>query len=242
MAAVVHRDNKLVPAMLDAVAALLEDTADSHWNQHTKGLLDYLQAMEAERRGTIHTQENENKYIPQSGVTGVDATIRFMERKAAAVSASFQVSIKGSIVHLVEDTISETDLSTLIADLMDNAIYAVKDQPLKNIRLSIYVANGSYCLEVLDSGVPFPDAVLSELGRKQVTSHPEEGGHGIGMVTVFEILRRCHASFVLDDTIPGKLYTKRLTILFDGMSQLRICSNRAYPEARKKRKDIAWSP
>ncbi len=51
----------------------------------------------------------------------------YMLQKAKAHGINFDLSVSGSVKYLVENVIGESDLNTLLADLIDNAIIAVKN-------------------------------------------------------------------------------------------------------------------
>ena len=64
------------------------------------------------------------------------------------------------------------------------------------------------------------------MGKIRYTTHGDSGGSGIGLMTAFEILRTCKASFLLDECINNTPYSKVISICFDGLGQIRIHSRR----------------
>ena len=87
-------------------------------------------------------------------------------------------------------------------------------------RIAAY--NDSLKMSVFDSGEPFDDKVKKKLGRLRVTTHKDEGGSGIGMMTTFEILKKYKASFTIDEQIDNGTYTKKVCVCFDGKGNIKI--------------------
>jgi len=56
--------------------------------------------------------------------------------------------------------------------------------------------------------------VLEKLGQQRITTHKNEGGSGIGMMTVCEICRKYYASLRI---IPIKddIFSKSVSVIFD---------------------------
>jgi signal transduction histidine kinase len=121
---------------------------------------------------------------------------------------------------LTENIIPVSDLRTLLADLIENAVITAKSGGGKEILVSIGVSEGRYLVDILDSGVPFEANTLVHLGLEKTTTHAEHGGSGIGLVTAFEILKHYRASLIIeefsDESTP---YSKRVSVKFDGLNQ-----------------------
>lgn len=225
---IIHKDNKLIPAMEHSVQTLVQSLRFSDEESLAKAneLLQYLASVSKDRSGILLNYEHQHRSLLQTGVTSIDSMIGYMEQKAYSDGVSLNLTITGSIKYLTETVIKETDLSTLIADLLENALNAVGGADLKHILLCIGIEGDHYSLDVFDSGAPISEEVLPHLGKQRFTSHAETGGSGIGMMTTFEILRKYSASFVLDEINVSKPYSKKLSICFDGLNQFRVKSNR----------------
>ena len=147
--------------------------------------------------------------------------------------------ITGDIKYFTESVLDEKALSTLIADLGENAIISIGNVNRRNILLSIGVREGTYAIDLFDSGTPFDESVIKNLGIKRYTTHKAEGGSGIGLMTTFEILKEHNASFEIEELESNELYTKRVAVIFDNKSAIRIFSKRSTIIAEvNKRKDI----
>ena len=71
----------------------------------------------------------------------------------------------------------------------------------KYVFLSIEASPNKYTISVFDSGDFFSKEVIKRLGKKRYTTHKDTGGSGIGMMTVFELLKIYNASFSINEKI-----------------------------------------
>ena len=225
---IIHADNKLIPALELAYQETLAaaEFADTAKEQAAQATLAYIESVGAVRNGTLAQYDVAHKSIQATGIPAVDVIVNYIAQRAAAQGVGFQFTVMGSVKYLAEHMIPEHDLSTLLADLLENALIAVKDADRKNILLSIGIADGAYILAVYDSGAAFQPDIIRRIGLERATSHGSEGGSGIGLMTTFEIIRACKASFVIDEALDNSLYTKAVSICFDGLDQTRIRSRR----------------
>ena len=79
--------------------------------------------------------------------------------------------------------------------------------------------NGLYNIEIYDSGPPFSKEVLSSLGIRPVTTHKEQGGSGIGLMTVAELCRKYNAGFAVVELTDSPAYCKKISVCFGGREQ-----------------------
>ena len=181
--------------------------------------------------------------IRKTFIDPADLILQYTAQKAEAESVDFQFTAAGRVKSLFDSVLSGDELSTVLGDLLDNALAAVRYADTKNIRLHIAAVNGSPVISVMDSGIDFAPDTIQRLGKECATTHPGDGGSGLGLMSVFDTLRRHNASFELDETSRDreKLYTKAVLLCFDSLRQTRIKSDR--PEMIKienKRTDILF--
>lgn len=224
---IIHKDNKLIPALEYAVRQYLlteESEADS-LARLTKGkmLLSQIESASKERAGILSSYESYSKRLPSTGVPSVDSLLTYMLQKSREQRVDFNLSLTGSVRYLIENITTEQDINTLLADLIENAIIATKKCAPKSILVHIGIANNCYFISVFDNGIPFTSETISNMGLKPTTTHAGEGGSGIGLMTTFEILKKYGASFVIED-IDNILYAKNVTVFFDNLNQFRIKS------------------
>jgi sensor histidine kinase regulating citrate/malate metabolism len=124
-----------------------------------------------------------------------------MLAKASAASASLDLTLTGSVRYMLECVISESDLNTVLADLIENALTAVKNSAVKKVLVSIGAADNAYFISVFDSGEPFLPEVLESIGKKRITTRAGEGGSGIGLMTLHEIIS-AHRPALLSTNLP----------------------------------------
>lgn len=223
---IVHKDNKLIPAMEYAVREYLTATeyAPTTSTALTKGqeLLIQLSCLTKERTGILTNYETTNKKFSQTTILSIDTLLAYMSKKAQEHGINFDVTLSRSITQLIKQTIEEADLRTLLADLIENAIIATKKSSSKNILINLDFSGDCYSIDVFDSGELFKAETLDKIGLKRTTTHAKEGGSGIGLMTVFELIKKCQASFAIEELPDNQLFTKKVSVCFDQLGEFRI--------------------
>ena len=190
-------------------------------------------------------RDNPDMSISKTHIGAVDLILQYTAQRAEDEGVVFTFTTAGRVKTLFDGVLSGDELSTVLGDLLDNALAAVRYADTKNIRLHIAVMNGAPVISVMDSGADFEPDTIRRLGVECATTHPGDGGSGLGLMSVFDTLRRHCASFELDETIRerDKLYKKAVLLCFDGLSKTRIRSDRKeIAELKNNRKDILFMP
>lgn len=229
MSALIHKDNKLIPAMEMAVNNLLTEcssSSDEHLNKRACELLSDLNKLTNERRGILDNQISHRNNLPTVGIIRFDSIISYMYEKARSMNINFDVCIDTDISQMIDTTVDLDTLVTLVADMTENAIIATNYSDNKNILLSFQNKNGVFSINVYDSGIHFEPYTIANAGLKKASTHLDTGGSGIGLMTIFRLLVRSLSSFVIDETIADTRYTKMVSVQFDSLNQFRIKSNR----------------
>ena len=219
---IIHRDNKLSPAMESAVEEILACNAPDEQKEKSKALLSQLKAMSSERSAILTDYENLHRSLVQTGIFSIDASLKYLFSRANKDGISFDLSVTCDMRKAVNGLISENDLNTLILDLGENALIAVREAKKKNVLVVFGTENESFIISVYDSGIPFEKKVIDNLGKRRITTHKKTGGSGIGLMTAARLLRKHNASFVIDENVDSDSYSKRVSVIFDGLSQCRI--------------------
>jgi len=223
LAKIIHKDNKLIPAMELAVRKYLQSfevESSDHQINTGRELLAQLEKMAGERAGIIREYESDHKKLPATDVFAIDSLMSYMRGRARENGIEFALVLYGSVKYMTENIIPVSDLRTLLADLIENAVIAAKSGGGKEILVSIGVSEGRYLVDILDSGVPFEANTLVHLGLEKTTTHAEHGGSGIGLVTAFEILKLYRASLIIEEfSGESTPYSKRVSVRFDGLNQ-----------------------
>lgn len=228
---IIHRDNKLIPAMYNTVAAFLAGAAESlPTEQKTEGarLLQQLSELAQERTGILIQHQKAHKVLPETGIGLIDDILSYFLQRASDNEIRFDVRLSCDVRAAIEPIITVSKLETLIADLVENAIIATSHSRHRQILISFEISSGAFMLTVQDSGASFDAETLLTLGLKQVTTHGHEGGSGVGYMTVFEILQETQASLIIEELVPSLSgFSKAVRIRFDGRYGYQIRSPRA---------------
>lgn len=259
-----HKNYKLVPAMegavmhyLDGVKNFVESNEDNPafaefaaaketdmagFIDEGNRLLGELNKMLAEWEDIVHNDDIDGKKnLPVCGVTRVDYILSYMYERSLKENFVLKVDVDSELTGLTEKIITDEDLGTLIADLIENAIIATRYNNGKDILVRLGMMKKEYTIEVYDSGIPFDKEVLAKYGYEQITTHADESGSGIGMMQTYEILSKCGASLFIDEFAEGEgMYTKRISVVFNKKHQYVLYTKRSDEEVAylKKRSDL----
>ena len=264
-----HKNYKLVPAMqgavmhyLNGVKSYMESTLVdpalaemavtsegtfvknklSNFIEEGNKLIEELNKMNSEWTEYVNNDNlNGDSDVPSCGVPRVDYILSYMHERSLKEDFILKINVEQSLEKLTEKIISEEDLATLLADLIDNSIIATKYNNGKQILVRLGMMGKDYTVEVYDSGVPFDKEVLVKYGREQITTHADDSGSGIGMMQTFEILSKCGAGLFVDEYKQGEgVYTKRISVVFNRKHQyvLYTCRNDEDIAYLKKRSDL----
>ena len=183
-------------------------------------MVTQLERISCERHGILKSYELSSKKLPSSGIPILDTLFSYMFQKATAANIDFDLSIWSDLKPMIGTVVTEQDASTVLADLIENAIIATEQcNCKKRILIGLGLLDNYYSISVSDSGVPFPNEVIENWGIKRITTHADNGGRGIGMMSTYEICKRYRASFSIETFGPDMLYSKRITICFDNANQ-----------------------
>ena len=215
---IIHKDNKLIGALHASVQELYATTSPPEGIQLKKE----LESLSQERKGLLHTYETSGAHLPKTNVFSTDVIISYLYKRALEKEIHFDVMLSGDIRYMTENVLEESLLNTLLADLGENAIIATANSEKRNILLSIGVRENHYYIDFFDSGAAFDARVIENLGKRRYTTHKDEGGSGIGLMTTFELLKTKKGSFELEEFQQNNLFTKRVSVIFDSRGEVRI--------------------
>ena len=217
---IIHKDNKLLGALSLTVQEVLTENNEIDKEK----LLTEIQNLTDERHKTLSTYEKEEQNLPTTGVVSTDIILNYLSKRAVDKDINFSIAINCSIGYFTESVFNENDLSTILADLGENAIIAVNKAINKNIMISFGIENDCYVISIFDSGLPFDSSVIANIGKRRYTTHKNEGGSGIGLMTTMELLKPYSASFEIEEINDNTLFTKKVSVAFDGKSNIRVKS------------------
>jgi len=222
---IIHRDNKLIPAMAAAVEKVIASASNKN---DFDDILSQLEELSAEHKEIINLYQAKSDTLPKTGNTALDAVIHFLNTKCLQCGVSAEFKIDGEAVPpLLQKINDHTDLNTILCDLGENAIIATKSIPSGKICIAIEkddLSAPSVCF--YDNGNKFDKRVIANMGKKRVTTHKAEGGSGIGLLTLFEILNKYNASYCLDERSDYNEYTKMIKISLDDLHNVSFLTER----------------
>ena len=224
---IVHKDNKLIPALALSVREFLDETARNEDQQvrvsRAQELIEQLDQISHERYAALRNYESVNKKLPSCGLPVLDALLAYMLWKSSAANIDLDLAVWNSLKPITETAVTEQDISTVLADLIENAIIAASHaKSQKRILVEVGLTEDHYFISVSDSGVPFPKEVLENWGIQRITTYAGCGGSGIGMMSTYDICKRYGASFSIENFGADMPYSKRVMICFDNANQFRI--------------------
>lgn len=243
LAKIIHGDNKLIPAMALAVKSFIEEASGLSLENAKTGqrLLEDLERMTDHRKGILLRQDNRCRTLHATGISSTDNLLKYMQQRAGKKNIDFDASVTCDMNTFLCKTIREEDFNTLLADFLENAMIAASHSNSRHVLLSIDKIDSFYHISIFDSGLPFSKEVLVNLGLQHYTTHKEEGGSGIGLVTSYELMKKYNASLVIEEYAKDSgLYTKKVSLIFNRLGQYTLYTCRDFEELEylKKRNDL----
>ncbi|MCL2054163.1 MAG: hypothetical protein FWG90_06970 [Oscillospiraceae bacterium] len=217
-----HREKKRLPAYQKALEEIIADCVCDDCKKKAARLLDEIRGAQSEAWLELPKEVRSDKYLPKTSIELFDALITHMFDIAAEKGIDFEFLTSGEIEEIT-DIITQTQLQTIAADLMQNAVLACgySENSEKMMITELKKAGGLFELSVKDNGIPFKRETLELLGTCRATTHKEDGGTGIGFMAIFEILRAFSASLIIAENMENK----KITVRFDGKGEYILYTN-----------------
>ncbi len=215
-----HYLNKALPDCVDLINHAAAETNCDYVRSAQKIMNSALCAM------NIANEKCSLQNIPQTGVKLIDAPIKRLYNESDKKNLDASVDISANVQSWISDfRLDANDMYTLMTYLCDNAIISAYDSPNAKVRIELCeTAEQKPLIRIYDSGKLFDESVLAKLGKEKITTHSD--GHGIGLVSVFKIIKNYGASFTLDETTSKLGFTKCIEIAFDGQGSITVRTNR----------------
>ena len=228
---IIHKDNKLIPAMELAVRSYLQTAAlmkPEEAKQMGAELLAKLERMSADRAGIVRTYKENNTFRQRTGVSSIDAIVDFMENKASTLGIEYHYQFDKGIKEKLPAYINEDDTMHLLSEISDNAIIASTYSNEKFVHVHIGFIQDMLFIDISDSGIPFTPETYQNWGMLQHTTHGNHGGSGIGLMDLAQLKKQYKFSLQIYEYPPSEsVYTKKIRILFDKKNHYLIQSYRA---------------
>ncbi len=232
LAQIIHRDNKLIPAMELAVNTFLQNRntlSPQQLKEQGFALAAHLQEMTKERQFILNDYQTDGQPLASTGICAVDAVLQLMYQRALQEQIDYTLRIAENIKTTAMQSLSEEDFSHLLADLIENAFIAMSDVPDKKILISLGQMGNHLSVEISDNGQPFLPEIFQDFGLKAHTTHAGNGGSGIGLMDIWKLKKKYRASLVITEYAPGTYsYTKQISLIFDAKKHYIIQTYRKH--------------
>ena len=239
----IHKDNKLIPAMETAVIDFLSANEQKENNTLGQSLVSQLKELSGSRREILDEVSAARSHHFATGVPALDTMLTYFDRRAEARKMKFTVNVTPDLKAYVPSRISSDDITHLLADLLENAIIAVTPCTNRKIRLQIYPYRKWFVIELSDTGIPFQTESLLQFGIQQLTTHKDSGGSGIGLMDIWKLKEKYHASIHITEYPDSAPFSKRITFLLDHRNQYLIRTWRCEElKAECRRTDLCILP
>lgn len=257
LAQIIHRDNKLIPAMERSVCEFLRSAADMPEPLAERGnrlaeplaergnkLAEALEDMARGRQGILRAYEDARVSVARTGHLPVDAMLTYMHDRAKERHIEYEVKINPGFSAVIPEQISEADAAHLLSDLIENAMIATRRSGRRAVLVNLSILDNALVIEVSDSGAGFDPDVYQDFGMYKHSTHLHEGGSGIGLLDIWACKKKYKASLHIYEYTPESgSYTKKIALVFDGKDRYLICTHRASElEANKVRADLFVLP
>lgn len=231
LAGIIHKDNKLIPAMELAVRNYLQTAAlmkAEDAKQLGADLLANLERMSEDRTGIIRAYQENTSYRQRTGLSSIDAIVDYMENRASSLGIDYHYQYDKGIKEKLSAYISEDDAMHLLSDLIENAIIAASHSEKKVVHIHIGFIQDILFMDISDGGIPFKPETYQNLGMHQHTTHADDGGSGIGLMDLGKLKKQYKFSLqIYEYPIDESVHTKKIRILFDRKNHYLIQSYRA---------------
>jgi hypothetical protein len=205
-------------------------SANIEFSNEIANMKDAVKELSSEYTAEITKKMVGLKDLSKTGFLKIDNMLEYFKANAQECKIDFVFEQEVDIRELVNEIIEEERIEILIADHVKDAIIAVEHSKNlnKTIKLKFCKENGIYALKIYDTGIEFEINTLTNLGAKPITTYKKEGGSGLGFITTFETLKKCKASLFIEEfcLTEKNIYTKGVSIHFDGKEEYRIKSYR----------------
>ena len=203
LAHLIHKDNKLLPAFSLAITDFLENKnnlSSAELETYGNDLKNQLELLYDERMKSVSEHPENLLPLPLTNISSVDAILSFMYKKASKENIPFQLVLTDDISSIISIIISEKDLTLLLSELLENALYESHNIPNAEIQVHLGTYNETLTIKVSNIGKRFEIATLQNLGIAKHTSHQNTGGSGTGMMDIWMLKENYRATLIIDET------------------------------------------
>lgn len=220
---IIHEDNKLIPALESAVNSFInlnQFEKDKYTNSSSLSNNKLLQALANQSKMRQIDIQSADKVLYtniDTGISSINILLQYYYQRSIQEDIHFSCHSDKQLCLLKQHGYDEHELTVIIADLLENAFYAVKDISPKNVLLTISTIDSKVVLDIYDNGNLFSKEILIKMGMEEYTSHKEDGGSGIGLMNLYQFIHSHHVSYMLHELsdTESDIYTKKISLFFN---------------------------
>lgn len=228
MGRLIHQDNKMLPAMEQAVCEYLitaEKDTDSLIDKSNSLILE-IQNLSRYRKSRLQETDIYDYKKYHTGISSLDMLLNLFSKRSFDEKVLFTVNIGTNLCEYIPSIISDTDFTHLLSNLLDNAFIATTSTEQPMIQVQFYISKGAFIIEVADNGIPFETSSLINFGIKQLTTHADSGGSGIGLMEIWEQKECCRATLHIEEHATANPFTKKISIVFNKKNKYIVSTYR----------------
>ena len=228
LAGLIHKDNKLIPALSMAIIDSYENKTapDLSAMETDSPLLIQLKQLYEERTKFLNDYRREASHLPQTAFDSVNAVLSYMQSEALRNHIPYEVVLFDSLTSTIPAEITEKDFTHILSDLLSNAVNACKDIPSASIQVYLGKMDGISTIRICNVGTGFAPGVLKNLGLARHTTHADTGGSGIGLMDIWKIKEQYKATLMIDETADSPCTYTSVNILFNHKKHYIVQSDR----------------
>lgn len=227
---IIHKDNKLIPAMEHLVSEFLSDNDFNNpeeLKQYGNRLTKQLHDMTRDRRGILENYEHGNHKLKLTGHVALDAILVYMQKKAEDQNILFECKHNEDSLNYLLSKISEEDLSHLLSDFLENAIISMRETDNGRLQVVFGKLQKEAYIAIADTGSDFKLSTLHSFGISPNTTHENDGGSGIGLMDIWKLKRKYRATIQIQEYEKNSnTFTKRILFSFNSKNHYVIQSYR----------------
>lgn len=220
----IHKDNKLIPALENAVCDYLTSEFTDSKSVLEKGnsLLHEVKNLSNNRTNILsEICTNKSKQF-STGVPSLDTLLNYMDKRATQSNIFLSVHIALELSEFIPCIISSDDFVHVLSDLLENAFIATENVQNRIVRLQFYQVQKFFVIETADNGIPFETTSLVNMGLVRLTTHAKTGGSGIGLMDIWEIKEKYAASLNVREYETPSPYSKKISLIFNKKNQYSV--------------------
>lgn len=222
LARITHRDNTLISALKNATVKYLStDFEDSVVALETRNqLIENINTLSAGRSSLSENRKEQSARMFETSSSLLNELLHEMDEKAIEMKITFAVHMGTALDNFIPDAVSESDLVHTVDDLLKNAFKATANCEKRVVQLQFYKLGKHFVIEVADSGIPFEEKSLVNMGIEKLTTY--EDGSGIGLMDIWSTKEKYGATYHLDECVNADPFTKKISLTFDKKNRYSI--------------------